>query len=293
MSILHATGNCMLAGASVKSAGSSLHPWLDFAGLFVVAVGAGGIKPCVEAFGGDQFEQRQERMLSMFFSVFYFSINAGSMFSAFATPIFRSHPCLGQGSCYPLAFGVPAALMILATVLFIAGSFWYRKPPPKDNIVGEVFRLGARAISDKIKAKERARNHWLEYFLDTHDCQCDAKCVELQKKIRKEDACHKRVMLFREFSPSVHFSASLSCSYRCPPTGVCTTDKAVLRFCKLCKWTAECGPVVPTLTFCSQVVVYPLASCCVKVTPLRKMVGGGVVSARALVVTAIVQLQVN
>ncbi|KAH7710688.1 CRE-PEPT-1 protein [Aphelenchoides avenae] len=81
--------------------------------------------------------------------------------------------------------------MIVATVLFIAGSFWYRKPPPKDNIFGEVFRLGARAISNKVKAKEPSRNHWLEYFLDTHDCQRDAKCIELQKKIRKEDACQK------------------------------------------------------------------------------------------------------
>lgn len=33
--------------------------------------------------------------------------------------------------------------MIVATILFIVGSFWYKKPPPKDNIFGEVFRLGA------------------------------------------------------------------------------------------------------------------------------------------------------
>jgi solute carrier family 15 oligopeptide transporter 1 len=39
-------------------------------GLLIIAFGTGGIKPCVSAFGGDQFELGQERMLSMFFSMF-------------------------------------------------------------------------------------------------------------------------------------------------------------------------------------------------------------------------------
>lgn len=50
-------------------------------------------------------------------------------------------PCMGQDSCYPLAFGIPAILMIVATAIFMAGSFWYKKPPPKENIFGEVARL--------------------------------------------------------------------------------------------------------------------------------------------------------
>jgi len=32
---------------------------LSFVGLFVIAVGTGGIKSCVSAFGGDQFETDQ------------------------------------------------------------------------------------------------------------------------------------------------------------------------------------------------------------------------------------------
>ena len=48
-------------------------------GLFLIAVGTGGIKPCVSAFGGDQFKlPEQERQLQTFFSVFYFAINAGT-----------------------------------------------------------------------------------------------------------------------------------------------------------------------------------------------------------------------
>ena len=59
-------------------------------GLLLIAIGTGGIKPCVSAFGGDQFKlPEQERQLQTFFSVFYFSINAGSLISTFITPIFR------------------------------------------------------------------------------------------------------------------------------------------------------------------------------------------------------------
>lgn len=89
---------------------------LSLLGLFLIAVGTGGIKPCVSSFGGDQFVlPQQEQQLRSFFSIFYFSINAGSVISSFLTPMLREYHCLGSNEdCYPLAFGLPAALMIVA-----------------------------------------------------------------------------------------------------------------------------------------------------------------------------------
>lgn len=85
-------------------------------GLFIIALGTGGIKPCVSAFGGEQFVRpQQDKQLEQFFSVFYFAINAGSLISTFVTPILREDVhCFGSNSCFPLAFGVPALLMIVA-----------------------------------------------------------------------------------------------------------------------------------------------------------------------------------
>jgi solute carrier family 15 oligopeptide transporter 1 len=85
-------------------------------GLLIIAIGTGGIKPCVSAFGGDQFVRpQQDRQLEAFFSVFYFAINAGSLISTAVTPILREDvQCFGDETCYPLAFGVPAILMIVA-----------------------------------------------------------------------------------------------------------------------------------------------------------------------------------
>lgn len=80
------------------------------------ALGSGGIKPCVAAFGGDQFKMpEQAKYMLTFFSLFYFSINLGSFISTFITPILRSDvKCFQEDDCYPLAFGVPGALMVLS-----------------------------------------------------------------------------------------------------------------------------------------------------------------------------------
>ncbi len=69
---------------------SRIHRALAAIGLIVIAMGTGGIKPCVSAFGGDQFKEEQTDNLRRFFSLFYFSINAGSVFSTLLTPILRS-----------------------------------------------------------------------------------------------------------------------------------------------------------------------------------------------------------
>lgn len=86
-------------------------------GLFFISVGTGGIKPCVFAFGGDQFRlPEQTEQLLHYTTKFTFAINLGSLVSTFLTPELRqSVHCLHRDTCYPLAFGVPAVLMLVAT----------------------------------------------------------------------------------------------------------------------------------------------------------------------------------
>lgn len=85
-------------------------------GLFLISVGTGGIKPCVFTFGGDQFRlPEQEKQLLHYTTKFMFAINVGALFSTFLTPELRqSVHCLGRDTCFPLAFGVPAVLMLTA-----------------------------------------------------------------------------------------------------------------------------------------------------------------------------------
>ena len=89
---------------------------MAFIGLALIGLGTVGIKPCVSTFGGEQFKvPEQSAYVTTFFSIFYASINAGSLISTVLTPYLRTaYQCFGQDSCFPLAFGVPSILMVVA-----------------------------------------------------------------------------------------------------------------------------------------------------------------------------------
>lgn len=122
LSILYACGSIMLA-LSVNS------EVMFTSSLMLIALGAGGIKPCVSANVGDQFDESNSHLISKAFDAFYASINAGSVLSILLIPYLKSH----YGAT--VAFGVPAIAMGIAVFFFWAGRHKYRRiPPPKfDN----------------------------------------------------------------------------------------------------------------------------------------------------------------
>ena len=103
-------------------------------GLGLIALGAGGIKPCVSSHVGDQFGQSNEHLLSRVFGWFYFSINLGAFLSMLATP------WLLQAYGASVAFAIPGVLMLLATVLFWSGRNRFAHVPASGmGFVREVF----------------------------------------------------------------------------------------------------------------------------------------------------------
>jgi POT family proton-dependent oligopeptide transporter len=94
--------------------------------LMLIAIGAGGIKPCVSANVGDQFDESNSSLISKAFDMFYASINIGSVFSILLIPYLKD--TYGPA----VAFGVPAVAMLIAVFFFWAGKNKYRKlPAPK------------------------------------------------------------------------------------------------------------------------------------------------------------------
>lgn len=94
---------------------SFLRTW-TMVGLTLMAVGAGGVKPCVAPFGGDQFHlPLQQKLLQQFFSLFYFTANLGGLAGMLVTPLLRQAvSCFGNEFCYSLAFGLPAVLAVFS-----------------------------------------------------------------------------------------------------------------------------------------------------------------------------------
>ena len=94
--------------------GGIVQGWL-LAGLGLIAIGAGGIKPCVSAHVGDQFGPTNQNLLPKIFNIFYFSINVGAVVSNLIIPWVLKW----YGPHW--AFGIPGVLMALATICFWMG----------------------------------------------------------------------------------------------------------------------------------------------------------------------------
>jgi len=93
-------------------------------GLSLIAIGSGGIKPCVSAHVGDQFGATNQHLLSRIFGWFYFSINTGAFVSMLATPWLLKQ--YGPS----VAFAVPGVLMLAATLIFWSGRWRFAHVPP-------------------------------------------------------------------------------------------------------------------------------------------------------------------
>ena len=125
LSIVYCLGHLSLAFMDLHFTASILEPkvWLAL-GLGLIAIGSGGIKPCVSAHLGDQVDDSQKNILDDLFSYFYFSINFGSTLSTLAIPWVLEY----YGPT--LAFGIPGILMFIATVIFYMGRHEFIAVPP-------------------------------------------------------------------------------------------------------------------------------------------------------------------
>jgi POT family proton-dependent oligopeptide transporter len=95
-----------------------------YAGLFLIALGSGGIKPLVSSFVGDQFDHTNKDKAKVVFDAFYWIINFGSFFASLLMPIFLRD----YGAA--VAFGIPGILMLIATLVFWSGCKKYVHVPP-------------------------------------------------------------------------------------------------------------------------------------------------------------------
>src|SRR5947208_7042766 len=117
LSIVYCLGNLTLACMATTWGIAIGQRTMLAIGLFLICLGAGGIKPCVSANVGDQFGESNRHLLSKMFGWFYFSINAGSFISSILCPWLLANPKYGPG----WAFGIPGIAMLIATLFFWGG----------------------------------------------------------------------------------------------------------------------------------------------------------------------------
>ncbi|XP_027354843.1 protein NRT1/ PTR FAMILY 5.10-like isoform X2 [Abrus precatorius] len=110
-------------GNKLKSCSPRLQVTLFFISLYLVAIGQGGHKPCVQAFGADQFDERhpqEYKARSSFFNWWYFTMCAGCMATLWILNYIQDN------LSWVLGFGIPCVAMIIALFVFLLGTMTYR-----------------------------------------------------------------------------------------------------------------------------------------------------------------------
>ncbi|KAM9282866.1 solute carrier family 15 member 1 [Cariama cristata] len=264
-----------------------VHIALSMIGLILIALGTGGIKPCVSAFGGDQFEDDQEKQRTRFFSIFYLSINAGSLLSTIVTPILRAQECgiHSKQRCYPLAFGVPAALMAVSLVVFVIGSRMYKKVQPQGNIMVQVSKCIGFAIKNRFRHRSKEfpkREHWLDWASEKYDKRLIAQTKMVLKVLFLYIPLPMFWALFDQQGSRWTLQATTMDgnfgSIQIQPDQMQTVNPILIVI------------MVPVV----DAVVYPLIKKCrINFTPLRKITVGMFLASLAFVAAALVQVQID
>ncbi|XP_026231342.1 solute carrier family 15 member 2 [Anabas testudineus] len=285
LSVVYVIGHVVKSVGAIPTVGNKeMHIALSMLGLILIAFGTGGIKPCVAAFGGDQFDEENVSERQKFFSIFYMSINAGSLLSTVITPILRGDvQCFG-GDCYALAFGVPAALMVVALVVFIAGCGLYKRNPPQGNILLEVCRCIGFAIKNRWKSSkyDPKRKHWLDWAEEKYS-----------KRLIQEIKMVLRVLVL--YIPLPMFWALFDqqgsrWTLQARRMNLSFGDTFIIKPDQMQMLNALLILVfVPIF----DLLIYPLVGLCrINITPLRKMVTGMIFAALAFGAATLVEVQV-
>uniref|UniRef100_A0AAY5KD66 Solute carrier family 15 member 2 n=1 Tax=Esox lucius TaxID=8010 RepID=A0AAY5KD66_ESOLU len=277
LSVVYVLGHIIKSVGAIPSVGNStVHIALSMLGLVLIAFGTGGIKPCVAAFGGDQFDEEHTIERRKFFSIFYMSINAGSVLSTVITPILRGDvKCFG-GDCYALAFGVPAILMVIALVVFISGSGMYKKSPPEGNVLSDVCKCIGLAIKNRWRSSEfdSKKKHWLDWAEEKYP-----------RRLIHEIKMVLRVLVL--YIPLPMFWALFD------QQGSRWTLQATRMNMAFVSLTMLNALLILLFVPIFDVVVYPLIGLCrINLTPLKKMAVGMILAALAFGAATLVEVNV-
>ncbi|ETE65389.1 Solute carrier family 15 member 1 [Ophiophagus hannah] len=269
LSIVYTIGQVVLSISSINDLMDGNHDGvaddinipiaLSMIGLVLIALGTGGIKPCVAAFGGDQFEEDQEKQRSRFFSIFYLSINAGSLLSTIITPILR--------------------------VVFIIGSRMYKKVKPEGNIMVQVCKCISFAIRNRFKHRSKQfpkREHWLDWATEKYDKRLITEVKMVLKVLFLYIPLPMFWALFDQQGSRWTLQATTMDgnfgSVQIQPDQMQTVNPILIVL------------MVPIV----DVIIYPLIKKChINFTPLRKMTVGMLLAALAFVVAAVVQIGID
>lgn len=114
-----------------------------YVSLYTIALGAGGIRPCVSSFGADQFDvenPKEREQIPRFFNGFYFMITVGIFISLTLVVYISEYISWAWG------FGTLAMAMAVANLIFFSGTPFYRHRIPSGSPLTRLVQVIVAAL---------------------------------------------------------------------------------------------------------------------------------------------------
>ncbi|KAL7746197.1 hypothetical protein RI367_008454 [Sorochytrium milnesiophthora] len=185
LSVVYLIGNVVITLTSIKAMRSLGGV---AAGLYLLAIGTGGIKSTVGAHAGDQLLKSGAGQFRRFFSYFYLAINVCKLVSTLVPPMLKdSLHCFGDAkTCYFAAFLPPTVAFAAALGVFVYGKQTYRIVPPTGSFLpGRVARVTVDAVSGWLQAtaSERSSTDFWQFGRQRHGETFAAETGELWRMV--------------------------------------------------------------------------------------------------------------
>ncbi|KAL6888812.1 hypothetical protein ACP4OV_009838 [Aristida adscensionis] len=113
-------------------------------GLYLSALGLGGLWPCIPTFGADQFDDTdatEKAKKHLYYNWYYFAVNGGFLIAS--TVLVWVQDNCGWG----LGFGIPTVVSAIAIVGFLASVKLYRFQKPGGSALTRICQVMVAAIS--------------------------------------------------------------------------------------------------------------------------------------------------
>lgn len=146
----------MLTLSTTTTTTPELHIVLFYISLYLIGIGQGGHKPCVQAFGADQFDHHnphEAKSKTSFFNWWFFGVCAGAFLATLLVTYAE------ENLSWTLGFAIPFLVMLMALIVFLCGTPTYRytlllkrqsnnnNNSSNNNNTGPFLRIGQVLIS--------------------------------------------------------------------------------------------------------------------------------------------------
>jgi len=128
---------------------SSSQLWILYISLLLIALGTGGIRPCVVTFSADQFDMTKTGVASRNWNLFnWYSFCMGLASLSALTIVVYIQDNMGWG----WGLGIPTIAMLMSIIVFVLGSPLYRTVKPNGSPMVRLAQVVAAAVKNRKKA---------------------------------------------------------------------------------------------------------------------------------------------